>query len=299
MRIYALELDNDIKGIARRDAYVEDLIRRLPQPELVVLPELSRCSYMASQAMWQYADDCGRETSEWAVRMAKAYCTYLGVGYLDREDGDYYNRYLIAGPEGVCGVVSKSEGESAVFKQGNFGSVISTPFGKVGVAICYDSRRKHFYENVKNEALSLILFPHGAPADPKKPEREQAENDRRCGLYTEAFGVPVVYVNSRGSLEYMPGKMGAMMQKHGFRMNGLSKIYALHAAPIETGIPEAVGAELELRPRKRGSEIRFHGRDILPGNWLFKHLILKPDTKAGLRSYEANHGAVREKIAAS
>ena len=288
MRIFALELDNDIKGIERRDAYVEDLIRRLPRPELVVLPELSRCSYMASQAIWQYADDCGRETSEWAVRMAKTCGTYLGVGYLDREGGDYYNRYLIAGPEGVCGVVSKSEGESAVFKQGDFGSVISTPFGRVGVAICYDSRRKHFYENVKNEALSLILFPHGAPADPKKPEREQAENDKRCGLYAEAFGVPVVYVNSRGSLEYMPGKMGAMMQKHGFRMNGLSKIYGAHAKPIETGIPEAVGAELGLQPRKRGAEIRFHGQDILPGNWLFKHLILKPDTKAGLRSYESN-----------
>ena len=36
-------------------------------------------------------------------------------------------------------------------------------------------------------------------------------------------------------------------------------------------------------------EIRFYGEDILPGNWLFKHLILKPDTKAGIRSYEANH----------
>jgi len=27
---------------------------------------------------------------------------------------------------------------------------------------------------------------------------------------------------------------------------------------------------------------------ILPGDWLFKHLILKPDTAAGIRSYEAN-----------
>ena len=98
----------------------------------------------------------------------------------------------------------------------------------------------------------------------------------------------MVYVNSRGSLEYMPGKMGAMMQKHGFRMNGLSKIYAENAAPIETDVPEAFGAEIKLQPRRRGSEIRFHGQDILPGNWLFKHLILKPDTKAGLRSYEEN-----------
>ena len=87
--------------------------------------------------------------------------------------------------------------------------------------------------------------------------------------------------------------MGAMMQKHGFRMNGLSKIYGENMTPIEAGIPEAVGAELELQPRRRGSEIRFHGRDILPGNWLFKHLILKPDTKAGLRSYEANRGTQR------
>ena len=286
MRVFALELNNDIKGIEARDAYVEDLIRRLPEPELVVLPELSRCSYMASQAMWKYADDRGRETAEWAVRTAKTYGIYIGVGYLDREDGDYYNRYLIAGPEGVCGTVTKSEGESAVFRQGDFGSVIPTPFGRVGVAICYDSRRKHFYENVKDEALSLILFPHGAPADPTKPDRERAENDKRCGLYAAAFGVPVVYVNSRGSLEYMPGMMGAMMQKHGFRMNGLSKIYAKDAVPIETEVPEAVGAALALTPRKRGAEIRFHGQDILPGNWLFKQLILKPDTKAGLRAYE-------------
>ena len=286
MRVFALELDNDIKGIEQRDAYIERLIRQLPKPELVVLPELSRCSYMASQAIWKYADESGRGTSEWAVRTAKLYGTYIGVGFLDRENGDYFNRYLIAGPEGVCGSVTKSEGESAVFRRGDFGSVIETPFGKVGVAICFDSRRKHFYENVKDEELSLILFPHGAPADPTKPERERSENDKRCRMYVDAFGVPVVYVNSKGSLEYMPGMMGAMMKRHGFRMNGKSRIYADGAEPIETGIPEAIGMEIELTPRRRRADIRFHGQDILPGNWLFKHLILKPDTKAGIRSYE-------------
>ena len=108
-------------------------------------------------------------------------------------------------------------------------------------------------------------------------------------MYVDAFNVPVVYVNSRGSLEYMPGMMGAMMKKRGFRMNGMSKIYAKEAQEIETDMPEAYGAEIELQPSRRSGEIRFHGQDILPGNWLFKHLILKPDTKAGIRSYEANH----------
>lgn len=31
MRIFALELDNDVKGVEERDRYVEGLIRRLPQ----------------------------------------------------------------------------------------------------------------------------------------------------------------------------------------------------------------------------------------------------------------------------
>ena len=289
MRVFALELNNDLKGIPQRKEYIESLIRQLPSPELVVLPELALCSYMASQEIWKYADNCSRDTADWAVQTARRYHTYLGVGYLDKEDGDYYNRFLIAGPDGIYGTVSKSEGESAVFRRGNFGSVISTPFGKVGVAICYDSRRRHFYENVKGEELSLILFPHGAPADPKQPEKEHLENDKRCLLYVDAFGVPVVYVNSTGSLETMPGIMGTMMKKHGFRMNGMSRIYAHSSKPIETAIPEAVGAEIELHPGKCMKEIRFYGKDILPGNWLFKHLILKPDTKAGIRSYEANH----------
>ena len=289
MRIFALELNNDIKGIAQRKGYIEKLIEELPSPELVVLPELALCGYMASQKAWQYADDQGRKTAEWAVETARRYGTCIAAGYVDKENGDYYNRYMIAGVDGVYGFVSKSEGESAVFRRGNFTSVIATPFGNVGVGICFDSRRRHFYENVKDETLSLILFPHGSPADPKKPEKERRENDARCLKYVDAFGIPVVYVNSRGSLEYMPGKMGALMKRHGFRMNGMSRIYAPAAVPIPVEIPEAIAADVRLVPKRRVKDIRFHGDDILPGNWLFRHLILRPDTKAGIRSYEAKH----------
>ena len=290
MRVFALELDNALKGMEERRDYIEGLIARLPAPELVVLPELALCGYMASQKIWRYADEDGRETAAWAVEMAGKYHTCLGVGCLDHEEGEYYNRYLIASPEGVCGTVTKSEGEAAVFKRGSFGSVIRTPFGKVGVAICYDSRRKHFYENVKDEALTMILFPHASPADPEKPQKERKENDLRCGLYASAFGVPVVYCNCTGDLEEMPGKMGDMMKKKGFRMNGMSRIYALEGKPISTEVKEAVGMEVPIHSKKRVRDIPFHGQDILPGNRLFRRFILKPDTEAGIRLYEENRG---------
>lgn len=288
MRIFALELNNDIKGIETRKEYIEGLISKLSSPDLVVLPELSVCSYMASQEIWKYADDCGKDTSDWAVQIAKKYHTFIGTGYLDKEDGDYYNRYMIAGPEGVCGVVTKSEGESAVFMRGDFGSIIRTPFGNVAVGICYDSRRKHFYENIKDAEISLILFPHGSAADPNKPKKEIRENEHRCMLYVEAFGVPVVYVNSKGKLEYMPGKMGSMMAKAGFRMNGRSKIYASEGKEIRTEAEEAIGIDITLSAHRRKKNIKFFGEDIVRGNWFFRTFVLKPDTQAGVRIYEMN-----------
>ena len=78
------------------------------------------------------------------------------------------------------------------------------------------------------------------------------------------------------------------MKKHGFRMNGMSRIYAHNAAPIDASIPEAIGSDIDLSPKQRNKDIHFHGENILRGNRLFKHLILTPDTKKGIRSYEAN-----------
>ena len=118
MRVFALELNNDIRGLEERKAYIEGLIARLPSPELVVLPELALCGFIPNQYIWPYADDKGKDTTEWALRMAIKYNTHIGVGYADREHKDFYNRYMIVGPKGVCGVATQSEGVSAVFKRG-------------------------------------------------------------------------------------------------------------------------------------------------------------------------------------
>lgn len=286
MRIFALELNNDLKGIAERKQYIESLISALPSPDLVLLPELALCSYMASQAIWKYADDSGKDTSAWAMNMAAKYSTYIGIGYIDYENGDYFNRYMIADKNQIYGIVTKSEGESAVFKRGWFDNIITTPFGNVAVAICYDARRKHFYENIKDKTISLIVFPHGSPADPKKEEEEKRTNDYLCNTYVQAFGVPVIYVNSVGKLEYMPGKMGAMMKRAGFTMNGKSKIYANNGNNILCDIQEARGLDIELSEHNRKKDIRFYGNDLTKGNFWFRQFILKPDIAAGLRKYD-------------
>lgn len=57
MRIFAIELNNDIKGISQRKHYIESILSKLQKPDMVVFPELALCSYMACQEIWKYADN--------------------------------------------------------------------------------------------------------------------------------------------------------------------------------------------------------------------------------------------------
>ncbi len=286
MRIFALELNNDINGIDERKAYIEVLISALPSPDLVLLPELSLCGYIPNQSIWKYADNCGKDTAQWAKSMAAKYGAFIGVGYVDLENGDYYNRYMIADGNQVYGSVTKSEAEAAVFKRGWFDSIIPTPFGNIAVAICYDANRRHFYENIKDEKISLICFPHGSPGNPKKDLKELAAIDNLCNQYLDAFEVPVVYTNSYGALQYMPGTMGFMMKLSGFKMNGKTKIFALGGKKLSCAFELCHAYSIELSEKGRKKDIKFYGDNISKGNFLFRHIVLKPDIRAGIRKYK-------------
>jgi len=63
VRIFALELNNDIKGLKERMQYIESLISKLPSPDLVLLPELAISSYIPNQKIWEYADHSSKNTS--------------------------------------------------------------------------------------------------------------------------------------------------------------------------------------------------------------------------------------------
>lgn len=286
MRIYALELNNDIKGIDQRKSYIESLVAKLKNPDLIVLPELSLCSYMGSTVAWENADLNGQITSRWAMEIAEKYNTYIAVGFVEKSEDNFYNSYLIADKAKIYGIVRKSEGEAYIFKRGNYNNIVSTPFGEVAIGICYDSRRKHFYDNVKSRNISLILFPHGSPHDPSSIVAERKINNHLCNAYVYAFDVPVVYVNSVGEMGHILGRTGKMMINAGFRLNGLSKIYSSRGIPLDSNFSEAIGIDVELILKERTKIIRFYGDDISKGNYLFRCLILKPDVKAGIRFYE-------------
>ena len=139
---------------------------------------------------------------------------------------------------------------------------------------------------MKDRKLALIVCPQGSPGNPKKDSAEVETNDYFCNLYQEAFGIPVIYVNSYGKLEYMPGLMGSMMKWSGFSVNGKTKIYANHGKRIELDLEGSEGWDIRLSEEVGTKEILFYGKDIIKGNLLFRNLILKPDVWMGVRKYK-------------
>ena len=183
-------------------------------------------------------------------------------------------------------------------QRGDFKSTIETPFGKVAVAVGYDLRRQLFYQNIKNESITMILVPTASPDDPNKPEQERKANDLRCSLYISAFDVPVVYVNSVGALDEMPGRVGARMKKHGYRMNGMSRIYSSDIETIETDVPEAIGAEVPIHSKRRIRDIPFYNGYLTPGHNLYRSITVKQDIKWAIKYYGKNRMAAIEKLEA-
>lgn len=287
MRITVLQTNNNVKGLKARFEYIEKLIARIPDPEFVILPELSSCSYIPNQNVWKYKESFGCRTKSWAHDMARKYHCYISAGYVETDGHDIYNSYLIANESGVLGTVRKIEGESNIFKRENFGSTIDTPLGTIGVAICFDSHRKCFYDNIEDQSPVLILMPHAWATNDKYSAPHLEKIDHLGQTYANCFGCPVIFANALGDVEPMPGITGHMMNPKTFKLNGNSVIYEKGKSPIRMGTEESLTCDVQIKSDKSKC-IEFYNGWIDKDNALFRRFILPFDVKRGTRLYEQN-----------
>ena len=289
MKFTILQLDNAVHGVAGRLAMTEELIAKSGQSNFVILPELSTPGYIPTHEIWQYKEADGLLTKAWAVRMAQKYGCYIGCGYLEYTDGDYYNAYLIANADGVCGSVRKGEPEANIFKRGDVSHIIETPLGKIAVGICFDSHRIGLYNSLKAENPVLILMPHAWAMSVKEDGSVKRENkiktDFLCKAYSEAFGVPVVFANARGQVEQMAGITGKLMKD--YQLKGQSGVYFPNGTATRFMEREVCLFEADMsKPGTLTQKIKFYGGYIDKGSALFRKVVLPLDIGKGVRDYE-------------
>ena len=129
------------------------------EADIFVFPEVPMAIYYPAQEKYngQIFIDLAREKNALVVPLVSEY--RLGAGGAQER----YITSLLVGPEGILGKSSKRNlvpfSETRHNLPGDDYSSIATPFGQVGIAICYDFNAPHVIGKLKANGAEVILAP--------------------------------------------------------------------------------------------------------------------------------------------
>lgn len=303
MKVSALQLHNYIGNKESSFSASETLIQKAASEgsKLVALPELSTCGYIPNEGIWKYGEKSDGVTAQWACRMAKKYSLHIGAGYLETDEREFYNTYLIASPEGkIKGQVRKTRAESYCFKSSNIGNVIKTEIGKIAIGICADNHELWFYDKLSSLDFDLLLMPHawatpytsGKYVQPDDITDSKHNVDTLGSIYASGFGVPVIFINSVGEVPPMRGILGKFMSPDYFRLQGGSAVFQPDgtAMRIEGSNEQVITSEIELGHKKMMSDKpAIYQGWLHPGSWLSRKVIIPLDRAFGSYYYRKHH----------
>lgn len=165
--------------IAANIDITENAIREAAEQgaELVVLPE-------CASAGWAFADKAesaasaqpvegGPTISAW-LSLAKELDLWVCGGFGElADDGSIYNSSVLLSPNGVESLYRKVHiwnTEIQGFDRGNLGfPVVDTPFGRVGMLICYDAWVPESFRSLAVQGADLALAPSDWVPNPHQP----------------------------------------------------------------------------------------------------------------------------------
>lgn len=152
--------------------------------KLIVLPELANSGYVFESREEAFAlsepvpggETCGA----WAA-VARELDVWIVAGIAERAGEVLYNSSVLIGPEGHAGTFRKVHlwnEENLFFEPGDLGfPVVRTPFGRVGMFICYDSWFPECYRLCALQGADIICIPtNWVPIPGQDPNREAMAN---------------------------------------------------------------------------------------------------------------------------
>jgi predicted amidohydrolase len=180
LRISLVQMDchlaDPAQNFARAEGFVADAARRGSQ--LVVLPELWSTAYALDEAP-RLASllAAGPDDATWFGRfaaLARRHGVWLCGSLLQAEAGCFYNCLAVYGPDGALrGRYRKMHlfrlmDEDQYLAAGDEAVLLDLPWGKVGLAICYDLRFPELFRRYALAGARLLLL----PAEWPHPRRE-------------------------------------------------------------------------------------------------------------------------------
>ena len=179
IRVACAQTDPTLGDIAASTAATVDAIRAAADAgaDVVVLPECASSGWAfkdpgEARAAAQGLD--GETIRAWHAE-AKARDLWVCGGFAELgDDGHVYNSAALISPDGVESVYRKVHlwnTENDAFTPGDRGvPVVETPFGRVGMLICYDAWIPESFRSLALQGADLVLAPSDWVPNPHQPE---------------------------------------------------------------------------------------------------------------------------------
>jgi predicted amidohydrolase len=155
---------------ARRERAVR-LVEEAAGADLIVLPELWTVGYFAFDDYESAAEPLEGPTLAALAQAARNTGAHLVVGsFVERSARGLHNTTAVLAPDGellgsyrkvhVFGYDSR---ETELVAGGEETTVVATPFGKLGLAICYDLRFPELFRALVDDGAELFVLPAAWP----------------------------------------------------------------------------------------------------------------------------------------
>jgi N-carbamoylputrescine amidase len=299
VKVAAVQCRADPGDIAGNLSRAETLVLQAATQgaRLILLPELTPGGYLLTEEIWNTAETMQGHSVAWLKATAKRLDIYLGMSFLEADESDFYNSFVLAKPDGeIAGRVRKNPPASAeayFFRAGNDVHFIDADIGRIGVSICYEALLHDRLAEHQRNGVDILLIPMSAGTPtPTFPIRR-----KDCIVYDEmlrglaahhagALGVPVIMANKCGPLvTAMPP--GMPFQDTCFP--GLSTI-ADAKGDVVSQLSDAEGiaiADVELDPSHKVKRVpRSYGRWALEVPWF--SFLFPLAAFLGARVYDRN-----------
>ncbi len=145
--------------------------------DFILTPEMTNClssSRDHQRKVYRHEeDDPTLQALRDAAKTAGKHLLIGSLGLLTHDaDGRFANRSFLIGPDGAVEArydkihmfdvnVSETEvyRESAAYRPGDQAVVVQTPFGKLGMAVCYDLRFPHLFRRLAQGGAEILTVP--------------------------------------------------------------------------------------------------------------------------------------------
>jgi len=219
IRVAAVQMTPKLANVEANLAKAERLVRLAFKrgARWVILPEFFTSAMAFHKDMANAIRDVNGSPAQLLRKLAREGNGFVGGSFLAWRDGEVYNSFVLALPDGRTLRHDKDYPtmlENCYYIGGSDDGVLSTPEGDVGAAVCYEFVRSKTASRLKDK-VSMVIggscwwgMPDSAPAD--HPGHKWLLDELRAtpARFARLLGVPVIHASHAGHFVGLdwPGK---------------------------------------------------------------------------------------------